>query len=72
MSSKDFVSTFKQKYPKLQTTPRMKLIELSKHLLATLYAWSHHECPSHVGLEGLEGIEKLVLGKSDGVENLPE
>ncbi|KAL5105934.1 Signal transducing adapter molecule 1 [Taenia crassiceps] len=30
MSSKDFVSTFKQKYPKLQTTPRMKLIELSK------------------------------------------
>ncbi|VDM24025.1 unnamed protein product [Hydatigera taeniaeformis] len=30
MSSKDFVGTFKQKYPKLQTTPRMKLIELTK------------------------------------------
>ncbi|CDS36136.1 Signal transducing adaptor molecule [Echinococcus multilocularis] len=60
MSSKDFVSTFKQKYPKLQAIPRLKLIELTKQwaedykdnpefsLLAALYMWIKHEHPSHV------------------------
>ncbi|KAL5964931.1 Signal transducing adapter molecule 1, partial [Taenia solium] len=76
MSSKDFVSTFKQKYPKLQATPRMKLIELARQwavdykdnpefsLLATLYAWILHEHPSDIcDMEKSLKMDKLMKNR---------
>ncbi|VDK43442.1 unnamed protein product [Taenia asiatica] len=76
MSSKDFVGTFKQKYPKLQATPRMKLIGLArqwavdykdKHefsLLTTLYPWILHEHPSDVcDMEKSLKMDKLMKNR---------
>nr|CUU97407.1 hypothetical transcript [Hymenolepis microstoma] len=60
MSSKEFIQNFKKGYPKLQTKPRMRLIDLSKgwwkdyssnpemSLLAGLYPWIQMEHPTHV------------------------
>ncbi|VUZ39890.1 unnamed protein product [Hymenolepis diminuta] len=60
MSSREFTQNFKKGYPKLQTKPRMRLIDLSKgwwkdygsnpefSLLTGLYPWIEIEYPTHV------------------------
>uniref|UniRef100_A0A5K3G2C3 Secreted protein n=1 Tax=Mesocestoides corti TaxID=53468 RepID=A0A5K3G2C3_MESCO len=76
LSSKDFISTFKQKYPKLHHVPQQKLLGLVRtwseeygsnpefNLLATLYTWVRREHPSHIReLEGSLNAAKQTTNK---------
>ncbi|VDO04263.1 unnamed protein product [Rodentolepis nana] len=82
MSSKEFIQNFKKGYPKLQTKPRMRLIDLSKgwwkdyssnpeiSLLTGLYPWIQMEYPTHVlEYEASQNIESKMKNR-EKIRNL--